>query len=481
MKNVNQKILLVSKWLIIFLLFIFSYQKVSASIIFSEVAWMGGINSSTDEWIEIYNDGSDVNLDGYIIESESKKISIKLSGTISSKAYYLIERTDDNSVPNISADLISTFGTGLSNAGDNLYLKNSGGQVVDSLVFAGGWPAGDNTTKQTMQLTNGAWLTAEATPKKPPVGNQQNDQTSNLAKTSSTEADSSSSSNAIKGSGLSYVAPKNLSRFLITFGEGQFSKIPINVEVDYRDDYGNKPAYGLFRLNFGDGVEQDFKFNEPIVHTYEYAGDYKVTAKFLESAWSMLPKKQTSVNISIADPLIEIDNTKAPILIVKNKSLKDLDLGNFSFISNGKIFNPPNDSIVFSGKEVWISPKVTGFSVEDVKNLSVVSKNQTIIYEPILQNKTSNLVQVKNTTNRSLVKSIKNILPTQDLVQIQNQTLSQNLTANASQSDFVKKQKPNNLIAWLLFGALVVIGSWVFIKLRRVEVDESNDFTLLEE
>ncbi len=492
MKNANQKILLVSKWLIVFLLFIFSTQKVSASIMFSEIAWMGGVNSSADEWIEIYNDGSDVNLDGYLIESESKKISIKLSGTISGNTYYLIERTDDNSVPNIVADLVSTFGTGLSNSGDNLYLKNGSGQIVDSLVYVGGWPAGDNVTKQTMQLLSGVWLTAEATPKKSPVGGTVSGEQSNNSAVkdsdTSTQNTGQNSSQSTQKSGGSYTPPKNLSRFLITLGDEQFSQIPVNIEVDYRDDYGNKPAYGFYRVNFGDGVEKDFKLNEPISHIYEYSGDYKITAKLMDSVWSTTPRKQASINIAITEPLIEIVTNRAPVLIVKNKSSKDIDLGNFSFITQGKIFNPPQGSIVFSGKEVWMSPKVTNFSIDDINNLKVISKSdQSVIYTNIYTNENKNSITKQSTglVKQKDISVVAKILTNnnEDILSSlnQNNLNSENLIASSGGSDFAKKQKPNNLIIWFLFGALIIAGSIVFIKLRRVEVNEANDFSLLEE
>ncbi|MBP6912669.1 MAG: lamin tail domain-containing protein [Candidatus Pacebacteria bacterium] len=493
MKNANQKILSVCKFLFIFLLFISTAQKARASIVFSEIAWMGGLNSSADEWIEIYNDGSDVNLEGYLIESESKKISINLNGTIAGNSYYLIERTDDNSVQNIIADLTSTFGTGLNNAGDNLYLKNNTGQVIDSLTFSGGWPAGDNTTKQTMQLVSNSWLTAEPTPKSAPVGaapsgNQTNNSNSEDVQNSNQTASSGTSQVSQKTGGSSYVAPKNLSRFIITIGDDQFSQIPLTIEIDYRDDYGNKPYYGFYRVNFGDGVQADFKLSDPVSHVYEYKGDYKISVKFMDSAWSLLPKKQASVNVSVTEPLIEIVTKHAPVLVVKNMTTKDLDLGNFSFIAQDKIFNPPQGSIVFSGKEVWISPKITNFSIDDINNLKVVSKSdQAVIYTNIYTNENSNsvakqptsLVKQKNTSvvTKALTNNTENILSNLN----QKNLNSENLIASSGSSTFSEKQKPNNLIIWFLFGALIIAGSIVFIKLRRVEVNEANDFSLLEE
>jgi hypothetical protein len=454
-------------------------QKVWAEVIFSEVAWMGGVNSSADEWVEIHNNGTEtINLEGYVIESESKKLSIKLSGNILAKAYYLVERTDDNSVPNVLADLISTFGTGLSNSGDNLYLKNSEGQVVNSMMFSGGWPAGDNTTKQTMQYVGSNWVTADSTPKKAPIENPDNKPTDPI------NNDDQKTKNSIQtGGGPTYVPPRNLSRFLITLGDDQLAQIPVSIEIDYRDDYGNKPMYGFYRISFGDGIEKDFKLNELISHTYDYVGEYKINVKFLESVWSIAPKKQTSLKISITEPLIDIDVSRAPILIIKNKSSKDIDLGNFIFSFGEKHFSPPSQSIVFTGKELWFSPNVTGFSAEDFSNAKIYSKEGLAIGQNIgVQNKNTQQFVYTEPNRVAGAVSNKNIKQVDSFSGGQDDGVNiQNLVASSASSDFSKKQTPNNLIVWCLFGVLVFIGSFIFIKLRRVEIDEANDFTLLEE
>src|SRR3989338_6657341 len=59
-------------------------------------------------------------------------------------SFYLIERTDDNTVANISASQApkSFSGSGLSNSGEYLVLKDGSGAVINSVNAAGGWFAG---------------------------------------------------------------------------------------------------------------------------------------------------------------------------------------------------------------------------------------------------------------------------------------------------------------------------------------------------
>ncbi len=117
-------------------------------VVINEVAWMGSSLSTADEWIELRNMSADpIDLTGWEISWDGGLIS--LSGIISANGYYLLERTDDNSVPGIEADLI--FTGSLGNSGEDLLLKDSLGSVIDSAMFSTGWPWGDNSTKQTME------------------------------------------------------------------------------------------------------------------------------------------------------------------------------------------------------------------------------------------------------------------------------------------------------------------------------------------
>ncbi|MGI9118318.1 MAG: lamin tail domain-containing protein, partial [Minisyncoccia bacterium] len=132
----------------------FNFNKAYADVYINEIAWMGDSVSSTNEWLELYNDGTiDVDLEGWSIVSEDGSPNISINGAansiIGSKKYYLIERTDDTTVPNVTADFVTAFGSGLSNSGEKIFLKKPDGTIVETLDFKTGWPAGVNTTKQT--------------------------------------------------------------------------------------------------------------------------------------------------------------------------------------------------------------------------------------------------------------------------------------------------------------------------------------------
>ena len=136
------------------------------NVVISEVAWMGTNKSYSDEWIELYNNSaSDVVLDGWQLNSADGAPAITLSGTLPANGYFLLEKTDDQSVTEIQADHV--YSGSLGNTVEHLKLIDASGAVIDEVDS---WYAGDNTAKATMEridpgvsgLDSTNWATANA-------------------------------------------------------------------------------------------------------------------------------------------------------------------------------------------------------------------------------------------------------------------------------------------------------------------------------
>lgn len=113
----------------------------------SEVAWMGTVYSYNDEWIELYNNtDGDIDLTGWVLRSTDGDPVVSLDGVIPANTHYLLERTDDTSVPGIDADMIYTGILG--NTGETLELVDASGLVMDTVDT---WHAGDNDLKASME------------------------------------------------------------------------------------------------------------------------------------------------------------------------------------------------------------------------------------------------------------------------------------------------------------------------------------------
>ena len=137
-----------------------SFARNPQDILINEIAWMGNTISASDEWIELFNNTEEnINLDGWILKSDDGSPEINLSGSINSKSFYLLERTDDNSIKNIKADKI--YSGSISNSGENFILYDNQSTVIDRASFASGWPFGSNTTKQTIERSDfNSWQTS---------------------------------------------------------------------------------------------------------------------------------------------------------------------------------------------------------------------------------------------------------------------------------------------------------------------------------
>ncbi|MFH1401740.1 MAG: lamin tail domain-containing protein, partial [Parcubacteria group bacterium] len=129
----------------------------TTTVLINEIAWMGNA-SPTDEWIEIYNNtNKDVDLAGWKLVAADGTPEINFNGSttiISAGGFYLLERINDSTVPEIFADLIYTGALG--NGGEKLELKDASGTLIDSVDCSYGWFAGDNKTKETMERINPA-------------------------------------------------------------------------------------------------------------------------------------------------------------------------------------------------------------------------------------------------------------------------------------------------------------------------------------
>ena len=114
------------------------------SVVINEIAWMGTKSDANDEWIELYNNtDTEINLDGWQIWVQDDTPFITLSGTIPAHGYFLLERSDDQTISDVEADQIYTGA--LSNDGEKLQLRDSSGNLVDSVDCSSGWFAGRNT------------------------------------------------------------------------------------------------------------------------------------------------------------------------------------------------------------------------------------------------------------------------------------------------------------------------------------------------
>ena len=150
------KLLFIVSTLILLPLNLYANQP---SILINEIAWMGTTVSANSEWLELYNPTEqNIDLNGWRLEAADGSPKINLSGTIPAGSYFLLERTADDTLPDITAD--QTYTGSLSNSGEWLKLYDQNNNLIDEINGSAAWPAGDNNTKQTLERTNNQWQTS---------------------------------------------------------------------------------------------------------------------------------------------------------------------------------------------------------------------------------------------------------------------------------------------------------------------------------
>jgi uncharacterized protein YoxC len=133
----------------------------SLKVAINEIAWQGTIASSNDEWIELYNNTSeaiDVS-DWQIIFSpvtgvQQRIINLEpvLGATtplINGCDYFLLERSDNETIKDIAADYIYTGA--LNDNGGVLELRDNNENIIDKVDCSNGWFNEKQAVKASME------------------------------------------------------------------------------------------------------------------------------------------------------------------------------------------------------------------------------------------------------------------------------------------------------------------------------------------
>ena len=250
--------------------------SVQAAVSINEIAWMGSDESANHEWIELYNDGSAVDVTGWSLE-DNANLAIDLSGTIPANKYMVLERTSDESAQG-SAFLIYTGA--LVNTGTTLRLKRADGTLEDQVSGGENWESigGDNVTKETAQYTNTGWVTGPATP-----GSKNITQASVVEETETTTSSESSQTTTSAKTTKKNNNPGETVRLVVP-------DVTLKLDVDAQTvgyvnqdiDFSVK-SYGIgdvlidslvYEWNFGDG---NIATTKDVKHIFKFPGTYVVT------------------------------------------------------------------------------------------------------------------------------------------------------------------------------------------------------------
>lgn len=344
---------------------------VRANVVINEIAWMGTAVSANDEWIELFNDSVEaVDVSGWVLRAEDGEPSVTLSGIIEAGGFFLLERTDDLSVPDVTADQI--YSGNMANTGETLVLTAASGTTTDTVSGGADWGTigGNNTTKHTAQRQpDGTWITGVPTPR---AENSTED----------TGADSGSSGGSSSG-GSKTTAPKITGGYrqnvFVYAGEDMTGVVGADVFFEgYVVDENNKSIEkGSLFWSFGDGAR---RYGNRVAHVYHEPGTYTVVLEVHAGN----QKNEDTLLVRVFPPDITITNVvfgEDGYVEIKNNSVEEVDISDWQIWSRRYEQERRLKKFVFSDNVRIAARTAVRFS-EAVLNLNMLAGDSVMLLYP---------------------------------------------------------------------------------------------------
>jgi PKD repeat protein len=352
--------------------FFISPVYVSAQVIINEIAWMGTEASANDEWIELKNTStSTINISSWVLEAQDGSPKIELNGDILAGGFFLLERTDDSSVPAETADQV--YSGALSNSGELLMLKNASNIEVDRVDGSNEWVlGGDKKLKYTLQKSASGWVTAVATPK---TENNLDDDTvinNNMSTDISTSTEPEAIDNPEVITNFQQIPKKE--KIFIRANAGKSIIAEAGQEIFF-DGSASEGEVVSFSWNLGNG---EIREKESFLYTYKFPGVYLVTLTTRNGIY----KDTSQINVTVYPAGIIISEFyigkfgKESWIELQNTSDNFIDLSFWKILSDFDEFSIPDGTFLAPFGYLIFSDSVLGEGFFlDSKNISLLYPN----------------------------------------------------------------------------------------------------------
>jgi len=321
-----------------------------AAVTISEVAWMGSSDSHADEWIELYNDGDAVSLDGWTL-TDGSDLSIALSGTIDGGGYAVLERTDDTSA---SGSAFMIYTGALANSGATLTLTRADGGTEDQVAGGEDWEhiGGDNTTKETAQYTQSGWTTGTPTPGRSNVAYAPKDNADDSDNTDDTDDDAQddasddqadSDTSDTDGDGGQNTIPLTPERANLILSLRAPTRAYVHQPVTFSVAASGvgKPIRNSLRhtWNFGDLTTGS---GTEVTHQYDHAGTYVVVVHAAYAGYEATTRHQ----ITVLPTTFSLTTNADGDLQVHNDARYEIDLSQYAVRGEDTVVFPAHSILL---------------------------------------------------------------------------------------------------------------------------------------
>lgn len=457
------------KYYIVFSVIFFSWTNfASASLEVTEVNYNPEVK--TDHlWIKVYNnDSNDVTLTDWSVADYDgtswhyHTINADGSNILASNSYTIIAKA--------SSETITAFKTKNPNISDPLFYGN--------LTIENKGTIGLSKDKKTIisQMSYGG----DSTPvNSNPVDNSTNDTNNTSITTVTTNSSSTKVPEILK------ITTKIISPKIVTAG------IPFSLSSMTTTNRGQTYAVGRFVWNFGDGMVHEVKDVTPFDYIYDYPGEYSVTLSYFDNSFNKVADSVDKITLKVVEVSIYISsvgNDSDPFIELENKSNYEIVLSSWIINGGNHYFVIPNGTTILPNKKIKLSPKITGFTGDDIRSVIITNPSkETITTYPIIEKQ--KLTQ-KNPPTYAIAQdnvssSVKKDLQDNALLK-DSQVINLNDLGGSAESSGLTI--PNSTYSWI--GLFIIIGigvaSFWFIK-RKNNVDDyvdkeirAEDMTIVE-
>lgn len=457
----------------------------NASIVISEVAWMGSNDNANAEWIELYNDGPAQDLSGWSLATTDGQPAIALSGTISANGYALLERTGDDTIPSVTAFLVYTGAMG--NTGEVLELRNESGVLVDKVDGSGDWAiGGNNETKDTLQRSGnpptGSFITAPATPQGgggvPSDNNANDDESENTDTNTSGTVAGANTSRSGSGGNIIYGTARSSGETTIHLDPALVLELPgertvtVGVPTTYTarafKESGKETTAVAVQWNFGDGSVQT---GLEVTHAYAYPGTYIVTIEGNRTGFLREITARSRMTVRVLEPELTIAHATRDYIEIKNVSGEEVDVSGYVLTAGGMTFRLPAGTFLVSKGSVRFTRSITGLDGSQSVTLfhptgAVLASTGVAVPKGVMRTS-------QNYTAPSPGKQPKEEFATVPVVEASSTSSIPDTLATPAYTSGGSEEKNEGELAWWLAALAAVIGITVavIILARREEAE----------
>ena len=457
-------------------IFLSSFSLAQAQITINEVQ----LSPTEERFLELYNTSNEpVDLTGWYIQR--KTLEGTTFGSLVSKPnfegkiigandYFVISRTSFS-----NSDVV--LGTLTLTESNTIQIKNTAGEVVDLICWGENCSTVSNPTEgKSIQKNGNSWVVAGPTRGN---ANQSSSESNN-----DDEDDTSGGNEEENNSQSQKQIPQKLQKTKVQIISTKLAHvgIPFALEGNGTGTLGEKLTRGVFYWNFDDGDFREVRavIADKFTHTYFYPGDYTITFEYYPDVFTDVPDAITEITIKVLEPKILISRVGEAndfFIEIANETGHEANLSNWVLLSDYKIFTLPKNTTLSSNKKMIISPRISGFSIEDKSSLRLMTPQRELVYRYISP-VTSNKVATKKQS--SFVVEEK----TEKVEDVENDSFSENLSAN-SISGIGEDESSNTSsvtpIIFVVFVGVSASGVYFIRRYRNTSKTPADDFDILDE